>query len=140
MERMSTEQLDTLRARLQQAQASCPRFVRIAPNTLGRDFVIGDVHGAFDLVWHAMRAAGFDRVFDRLFGVGDLVDRGAGSGRAGAFLAQPYVYSVMGTRLISATSTAMRTTPRKSSLLLLGATTTAWGGSPRRRRPRERRL
>lgn len=96
MERMSTEQLDTLRARLQQAQASCPRFVRIAPNTLGRDFVIGDVHGAFDLVWHAMRTAGFDRVFDRLFGVGDLVDRGAGSGRAGAFLAQPYVYSVMG--------------------------------------------
>jgi serine/threonine protein phosphatase 1 len=96
MERMSPEQLATLRASLKLAEASSPRFVRIPPNPSGRDFVIGDVHGAFDLVWQAMRAAGFNRAIDRLFGVGDLVDRGAGSGRAGAFLAQPYVYSAMG--------------------------------------------
>ncbi|KWT65004.1 putative serine/threonine protein phosphatase [Variovorax sp. WDL1] len=43
-----------------------------------------------------MRLAGFDRARDRLFSVGDLVDRGEGSHRAGRFLAQPYVFAVRG--------------------------------------------
>jgi serine/threonine protein phosphatase 1 len=69
---------------------------RLPANTAGRDFVIGDIHGTFDLVLEAMRQVGFDGTKDRLFSVGDTVDRGPGSPRAIAFLAQPYVHAIRG--------------------------------------------
>ncbi|VTU44929.1 metallophosphoesterase [Variovorax sp. RA8] len=96
MERLTRAQLDQLRLELAEIAARAPRFVRQARNQAGRDFVIGDVHGAFDEVWKAMKLAGFDRSRDPLFSVGDLVDRGVGSHRAGRFLAQPYVLAVRG--------------------------------------------
>ena len=65
-------------------------------NTAGKDWIIGDVHGAFDLVWDAMKKVGFDRKADRLFVTGDLVDRGAASMRAKRFLEQPFVKAVRG--------------------------------------------
>lgn len=79
MERLTRAQLDQLRLELAEIAARAPRFVRQARNQAGRDFVIGDVHGAFDEVWKAMKLAGFDRSRDPLFSVGDLVDRGVGS-------------------------------------------------------------
>lgn len=96
MERLTPAQLDQLRLELAEIAETAPRFVRQERNQAGRDFVIGDVHGAFDEVWSAMQLAGFDRSRDRLFSVGDLVDRGDGSHRAGRFLAQPYVFAVRG--------------------------------------------
>ncbi len=72
------------------------RVLRLPANTRGRDFVVGDIHGAYDLVIEGMRAVRFDRSCDRLFSVGDLVDRGAGSIRCLGFLAQPYVFAVRG--------------------------------------------
>ena len=63
---------------------------------LGRDFVVGDIHGAYDLVLQAMNEARFNPNTDRLFAVGDLIDRGLGSRRCLKFLAQPYVYAVRG--------------------------------------------
>ena len=57
---------------------------------------MGDIHGAFDLVIDGMRKVAFDRRSDRLFSVGDLIDRGAGSARCRAFLAQPYVFAIRG--------------------------------------------
>lgn len=68
----------------------------VVANTAGRDFVVGDIHGAFDLVIKAMRHARFDPLRDRLFSVGDLVDRGHGSHRVLGFLSQPYVHAVRG--------------------------------------------
>jgi serine/threonine protein phosphatase 1 len=69
---------------------------RYGINTAGRDFVIGDIHGAFDLVVKAMRQARFDPLRDRLFSVGDLIDRGHGSHRVLGFLSQAYVHAVRG--------------------------------------------
>lgn len=69
---------------------------KIGLNEVGRDFVVGDIHGAYDLVIAAMRQAKFDRAKDRLFAGGDLIDRGPGSHRCVKFLAQPYVQAVMG--------------------------------------------
>jgi len=65
-------------------------------NTAGRDFVVGDIHGAFDLVIEGMRLVGFDPQRDRLLGVGDLVDRGADSARCAGYLAKSFVKSVRG--------------------------------------------
>lgn len=55
--------------------------LRLPENTRGRDFVVGDIHGAFDKVEAAMAKVGFDVERDRLLSVGDLVDRGAESAR-----------------------------------------------------------
>ncbi|HWS26403.1 MAG TPA: metallophosphoesterase [Xanthomonadales bacterium] len=63
---------------------------------LGRDWVIGDVHGAFDLVEQALFAVRFRPDVDRLICVGDLVDRGNDSARVEQFLQQPYVHAVRG--------------------------------------------
>ncbi|EOV9087845.1 metallophosphoesterase [Pseudomonas aeruginosa] len=43
-----------------------------------------------------MREAQFSPTHDRLFVVGDLIDRGPGSHRCARFLAQPYVHAVRG--------------------------------------------
>lgn len=45
-------------------------------NAAGRDFCVGDIHGHFTKLQAALDAAGFDSSVDRLFSVGDLVDRG----------------------------------------------------------------
>lgn len=69
---------------------------RIPRNTRGRDFVVGDIHGSFDLVIDAMKAVSFNRNDDRIIAVGDLIDRGKSSHRCAKFLSQPYVFSVLG--------------------------------------------
>lgn len=73
-----------------------PLFLHLPVNERGRDFIIGDIHGAFDMVWNGMRQVNFDGRFDRLFSVGDLIDRGKSSDRALEFLALPYVFAVKG--------------------------------------------
>lgn len=60
-------------------------------NHHGRDFVVGDIHGEYDLLLEAMRAVRFEPKNDRLLCVGDLIDRGPGSHRVRQFLSQPYV-------------------------------------------------
>src|ERR1700758_1116466 len=42
----------------------------------GRDFVVGDLHGCFAQLRAELEARHFDPQRDRLFAVGDLVDRG----------------------------------------------------------------
>lgn len=46
------------------------------PNTRGRDFVIGDLHGEYVLMEDLLDHVQFDIDNDRLISVGDLVDRG----------------------------------------------------------------
>jgi serine/threonine protein phosphatase 1 len=72
------------------------RVLRLPANTHGRDFVIGDIHGAYDTVLRGMRAVNFNKKTDRLFCVGDLIDRGPGSHRCVDFLKQPYVFACRG--------------------------------------------
>lgn len=70
--------------------------LKVAANTVGRDFVVGDIHGAYDLVLRAMDKVKFDQARDRIFSVGDLIDRGPGSHRTAKFLAHDWVYAVRG--------------------------------------------
>lgn len=71
-------------------------FKKIPLNEIGRDFIVGDIHGAYDSVIQGMKDVKFNRKVDRLFSVGDLIDRGPDSHRALDFLAQPYVYAIRG--------------------------------------------
>ncbi len=50
-----------------------------AQNSNGRDFFIGDIHGKYALLMQALKQINFDFNADRLFSVGDLIDRGEGS-------------------------------------------------------------
>lgn len=59
--------------------SSGPPVHRYPLNTRGRDFVVGDIHGCFALLDAELAAQGFDPARDRLFSVGDLVDRGEAS-------------------------------------------------------------
>ncbi|WP_175692114.1 metallophosphoesterase [Burkholderia ambifaria] len=53
------------------------RAVRRYPtNRYGRDFVVGDVHGCFSQLSDELARLNFDPGCDRLFSVGDLIDRG----------------------------------------------------------------
>ena len=65
-------------------------------NTNGRDFVVGDIHGCFDLLSKVLRDIRFDPDADRLFSVGDLVDRGPRSAQVGEWLARPWFHPVRG--------------------------------------------
>ena len=54
---------------------------RLDRNVRGRDFVVGDVHGHFETVRHALAELEVGKQ-DRVFSLGDLVDRGPLSGEA----------------------------------------------------------
>ena len=58
-------------------------------NRAGRDFVIGDLHGCLDALRFLLREIEFDPSRDRLFSVGDLVDRGSQSEEALALPDKP---------------------------------------------------
>ncbi|MFJ4390962.1 metallophosphoesterase [Pseudomonas soli] len=71
-------------------------FRRIAANSRGRDLAVGDIHGHFERLRECLEAVGFDPLVDRLFSVGDLVDRGPGSAQALQWLAEPWFHAVQG--------------------------------------------
>lgn len=51
-------------------------LLRFTANVFGRDFIVGDLHGHRDELDLQLAEVGFDSSRDRLFSVGDLVDRG----------------------------------------------------------------
>lgn len=71
-------------------------FKRFEKNQVGRDFVIGDIHGCFDAVIEILADVWFDEERDRLFSVGDLVDRGPNSIEAIDWIAKPWFHAVRG--------------------------------------------
>jgi len=65
-------------------------------NEAGRDFAVGDVHGVFGKLRAALDAIKFDPSVDRLFSVGDLVDRGPDSDHSLDWLKLPWFHAVRG--------------------------------------------
>ncbi|UVJ45897.1 metallophosphoesterase [Pseudomonas sp. LS1212] len=72
------------------------RLLHLSPNTAGRDIAVGDIHGHFTRLQDALDAAGFDASCDRLFSVGDLVDRGPESEQSLEWLDKPWFFAVQG--------------------------------------------
>ena len=65
-------------------------------NTHGRDFVVGDIHGCYDELMTELRKVEFDKEKDRLFSVGDLVDRGPKSLECIKLILEPWFFAVKG--------------------------------------------
>ena len=71
-------------------------FPRFGRNGSGRDFAVGDVHGCFSHLGRSLDSIGFDVSVDRLFCIGDLVDRGPESHRVLEWLDKPWFHAVCG--------------------------------------------
>lgn len=69
---------------------------RFARNERGRDFAVGDLHGMFSVLEALLEQVDFDPERDRLFSVGDLIDRGPESYRSLEFLAYEWFHAVQG--------------------------------------------
>ncbi|MEB0039834.1 MULTISPECIES: metallophosphoesterase [unclassified Pseudomonas] len=72
------------------------KFQHCERNMNGRDFAVGDIHGHFTRLRGALNAISFDSAVDRLFSVGDIVDRGPESKDSLEWLAQPWFFAVQG--------------------------------------------
>lgn len=59
-------------------------------------FVCGDIHGCYAELMAALARVGFDFERDKLFALGDLVDRGPESERVFALLDEPWFDSIQG--------------------------------------------
>jgi len=73
-----------------------PSIIKLPGNRQGKDYVIGDLHGCRDLLPPLLDAIHFDPNHDRLFSVGDLIDRGPDSMACLQLLAEPWFYAVQG--------------------------------------------
>ncbi len=65
-------------------------------NTSGKDYVVGDIHGEFGMLNKRLVELKFNPETDRLFSVGDLVDRGPDSEACLQWLAQPWFHAILG--------------------------------------------
>lgn len=68
----------------------------LSANVVGRDLVIGDLHGCYHLLEVLLEHLSFDPLKDRLLSVGDLVDRGPESLRCLELLHEPWFHAVLG--------------------------------------------
>lgn len=76
--------------------ALIPHISKISKNTRGRDFVIGDIHGSYSLLMDYLTKIQFNFVTDRLFSVGDLVNKGKDSLAVFSLIDEPWFYPVLG--------------------------------------------
>lgn len=65
-------------------------------NTKGKDYIVGDLHGHYTVLMNGLDKIGFDDKTDRLFCVGDLVDRGPEVGLCLSLLNEKWFSSVLG--------------------------------------------
>ena len=72
------------------------RCTRVPANTTGRDLVVGDLHGHRNLLEQVLEGLAFDPLRDRVFSVGDLIDRGPESFATLSLLEEPWFHAVLG--------------------------------------------
>lgn len=65
-------------------------------NEKGRDFVVGDIHGMTEKLLESLKSMDFDFEKDRLFSVGDLIDRGKHSYEALKLTQEPWFHAILG--------------------------------------------
>lgn len=65
-------------------------------NTAGKDYIVGDIHGCWEQLQFQMKLVGFDKSKDRLFSVGDLIDRGPDNEKVLSLLQESWFFPVRG--------------------------------------------
>lgn len=65
-------------------------------NPAGKDYICSDIHGHFSLLAEQLAQINFNEQTDRLFSLGDLIDRGDESDQALEWLAKPWFFAIQG--------------------------------------------
>jgi len=65
-------------------------------NEIGKDYICSDIHGHFYLLEDELAGVKFDKSRDRLFCLGDLIDRSDDSILVLDYLKEPWFYSILG--------------------------------------------
>ncbi len=76
--------------------SSYQTFKFFKPNHKGRDFVVGDIHGHFGALEQLLTQLAFIPKNDRVFSVGDMIDRGPESHRVIEFLNYDWFHAIRG--------------------------------------------
>jgi len=69
---------------------------KLESNSIGRDFIVGDIHGCYDELMAMLEHIKFEPTTDRLFSVGDLIDRGPKSLDCLKLVDNPWFHCVLG--------------------------------------------
>lgn len=72
------------------------RIIEKNPHPQGRDLFIGDIHARYDRLIKHLKKVKFDASKDRLFCVGDLIDRHDDNLECVRLLEEPWFFSVLG--------------------------------------------
>lgn len=72
------------------------KLLALPANTQGKDYVVGDLHGCLEELLVALKELEFNEATDRLFSVGDLIDRGPFSKECAELIYKPWFYAVKG--------------------------------------------
>jgi serine/threonine protein phosphatase 1 len=72
------------------------KHLRLESNKTGRDLIVGDLHGCYDDLMFALKELDFDFKNDRLFSVGDVIDRGPNSIKCLNLIYEPWFKMVLG--------------------------------------------
>jgi len=72
------------------------KFTFIAKNMTGKDYICSDIHGHFFLLEQKLEQVSFNPEKDRLFCLGDLIDRSADSPQVLDYLKKSWFYSILG--------------------------------------------
>ena len=65
-------------------------------NTEGKDYIVGDLHGCWDQFQFQLKLVGFDKSKDRMFSVGDLIDRGPDNAKCLDLIHEKWFFPVRG--------------------------------------------
>lgn len=75
---------------------NAPLVLTLPDNEVGRDFVVGDIHTQYDLLFQSLNQLDFNPEKDRLFSVGDVINRGNENYKIMQLFKEPWFYSVLG--------------------------------------------
>jgi len=73
-----------------------PVHIEYPINQVGRDYVIGDLHGCYDELFKKLEEKEFHFENDRLFAVGDIIDRGKDCLKCLKLIREPWFNTVQG--------------------------------------------
>lgn len=72
------------------------KIEKFSVNNIGIDYICSDIHGHFSLLDNLLHKVNFDAGKDRLFSLGDLIDRGDESHKALEYLRYPWFHAILG--------------------------------------------
>lgn len=80
-------------------------------NTIGKDYIIGDLHGMYNPLMDALKKLKFNKSTDRLFSVGDIIDRGPDSFKCANLVYEDWFHMTIGNHEQMMTNTMLHSNP-----------------------------